>query len=102
MEVLTYYSAFVYHNQDPFPSNQITMLSTGDEEADVRTLLEKTRVLMGKTYIEIAKFTSSLVGNERHPDGKEMFRLHNRQAVWAFAPQDEFVEKPLHGGPGGK
>ena len=58
-------------------ARQLTMLATGDDEADVEALKSRIGRLHWSGAI-ISKWISDSQGSERQPDGKDAFRFHQR------------------------
>ena len=59
---------------------QITTLASGDDAADVRRLREHAREL-GWPFFTIRKQVSDTSGDERCPDGKDVYRFHQGRLV---------------------
>ena len=70
---ITYFLAVRCVNVDA--DEQITTLATGDDDADVRRLSEHARSL-GWPLFSIRKMVSQSSGDERCPDGKDVYRHH--------------------------
>ena len=62
---------------DSYSSQQITMLATDDLEAD----LAKLTAAYPAAGLEL--WVSDSHGDERHEDGKDMYRIHDRLSVLA-------------------
>ena len=61
------------HNQ------YITMLASGDDQADVQAMMAQASKDGFEDPIIITKWVSDSTGEVIHPDGKDMFRAHRRQ-----------------------
>ena len=58
----------------------ITTLATGDDDADVKRLSDHAREL-GWAFLSIRKWISNTSGDERCPDGKDVYRLHQGRLI---------------------
>ena len=59
---------------------QITTLASGDDDADIKRLSDHAREL-GWPLFSIRKQVSNTSGDERCPDGKDVYRLHQGRLV---------------------
>ena len=59
---------------------QITTLASGDDDADVKRLSEHARSL-GWPLLSVRKMVSDSSGDERCPDGKDVYRLHQGRLI---------------------
>ena len=65
---------------------QITTLASGDDAADVRRLSDHAREL-GWPLFSIRKQVSNTSGDERCPDGKDVYRYHRGSLVQVPPPE---------------
>lgn len=79
MPDLTYFMA-----TPGYSGQQITMLSTGDADADTEKILEHARG-MGWEYVVVRKMVSTSSGDEKMEDGKDVFRYHSEKNNIAYA-----------------
>ena len=61
---------------DNFPQSYLTMLATGDDDADYEAMEEQAREVGMKDALVIGKWRSSSSGEKQHEDGKDKFRAH--------------------------
>ena len=60
---------------DPFGMEQLTTLATDDDEADLIRLGDHARSLGWAVWV-CSKWESDTSGDERCPDGKDVYRHH--------------------------
>ena len=56
---------------------QLTMLAPEDESAGIAAIVEHAKSL-GWEYVDVGIWVSDSSGDQKMPDGKDVFRLHQR------------------------